>query len=274
MNRSAAALVLTLALSTAQTALAQTVDDASVCARAYEDAQRARRTGASLEALMHLKVCSQVRCPRVAQADCATWKKEVEAGLPTFIVRAKLGRADAYEGLILVDGVPSQSPLGDVITTDPGDHRISVRIGQQEESVMVTLIEGEKLRRVVVVIPEPERAPQPVSPLLIAAGVTGGAAVVGLALFAGLGASGLAEESDLERCKPNCASDEVDAVKGLYIGADIALGSSVVLAAASTVLFSVWGLASADPAVPAVSASLLGPTTEPQGGLLLLTINQ
>ena len=274
MNRSAAALVLTLALSTAQTALAQTVDDASVCARAYEDAQRARRTGASLEALMHLKVCSQVSCPRVAQADCATWKKEVEAGLPTFIVRAKLGRADAYEGLILVDGVPSQSPLGDVITTDPGDHRISVRIGQQEESVMVTLIEGEKLRRVVVVIPEPERAPQPVSPLLIAAGVTGGAAVVGLALFAGLGASGLAEESDLERCKPNCASDEVDAVKGLYIGADIALGSSVVLAAASTVLFSVWGLASADPAVPAVSASLLGPTTEPQGGLLLLTINQ
>ena len=274
MNRRAASLVLTLALSTAQTALAQAVDDASVCARAYEDAQRARRTGASLEALMHLNVCSQVSCPRVAQADCATWKKEVEAGLPTFIVRAKLGRVDAYEGLVLVDGVPSQSPLGDVITTDPGDHRISVRIGQQEESVMVTLVEGEKLRRVVVVVPEQARAPQPVSPLLIGAGVTGGAAVLGLALFAGLGGSGLAQESDLERCKPNCASDEVDTVKGLYVGADIALGSSVVLAAASTVLFSVWGLTSPDTTLPTVSASLLGPTTEPQGGLLVLTINQ
>jgi hypothetical protein len=223
---------------------------------------------------MHLNVCSQVSCPRVAQADCATWKKEVEAGLPTFIVRAKVGRADAYEGIILVDGVPSESPLGDVITTDPGDHRIAVRIGNQEESVMVTLGEGEKLRRVVVVLPEQIEQPKPLSPLLIAGGVTGGAALLAVGFFAGLGGSGLAQEAELDGCKPTCASDDVDSVRGLYLGADIALASSASLAVAATVLFSVWGFTGADAEAPALSAALLGPSTQIEGGLLLLTIQQ
>lgn len=58
--------------------------------------------------------------------------------------------------------------------------------------------------------------------------VLGGVGMLGLAGFGFFGLTGLSEESDLDQCKPSCASNDVDAVRTRYLAADISLAVGVL----------------------------------------------
>jgi hypothetical protein len=80
-----------------------------------------------------------------------------------------------------------------------------------------------------------ERAPRPIpiGPIVVA-----GVGVVGIAVFAGLGAAGSAKKASLDQqaCKPNCSPSQVSAGRSLYLGADVALGVGL----AAVVAGAVW----------------------------------
>jgi hypothetical protein len=75
-----------------------------------------------------------------------------------------------------------------------------------------------------------------ISPAFWASGAVG---VAGLVLFGALGLTGLQKRSDLDEqgCAPNCDSGDVDAVRGLFIGADISLAIGIAGLALTPVFY-------------------------------------
>jgi hypothetical protein len=227
------------------------------CAAAYEATQERRNEGKLQAAREQAVVCSQRGCPAVVQQSCAAWLTEIEASLPTavFDVRDAAGQ-ETLDVRLYVDGAKVRDRLdGNAVPLDPGEHVLRFEIAGADPIEQRHVIrEGDKLRRISVAFgaaggaapaPSGTTATAPPAPPPDTGGgapplayVLGGLGIVGVGVFATLGAVALGEKGDLEdSCAPRCKEEQVDSIRTKLIVADVALGVGVISLGVATVLF-------------------------------------
>ena len=221
-------------------------DDKEACLRAAERTQELKDARRLLEARAAARACEADTCPAVARSDCAKWLEEIEAALPTIVVRAEDATgSDRVDVEVLVDGKSITKRLdGSAIPLDPGQHHVVYRApGAGEVAQDLLLAQGEKNRRVLVRLegradttsnegPRSGRGPWP--------WVLGGVAVVALGSFAFFGARALSKKDDIESsCASthSCTQSQKDALFTSALVADVSLGVAVVAGGLATWLF-------------------------------------
>jgi len=241
-----------LAPSLGVPALPATAKDARQdCVDAHLRTQRERRTGQLRAARDDASSCGTAACPPLIAGDCADWKRELDAILPSVVLEARTpdGR-EAVDVRVTMDGKPLLERLdGAAHDVDPGPHSFRFELGGKATVVQtVVLREGEQRRRIradfAAAPSPPPRAPEPATrPIPTLTYVLAGAGVAALGGFIGLGLYGNARKSDLETCGPTksrpstCSRDDVDATRRVYILADVSLGISVVALGAALAVY-------------------------------------
>jgi len=232
----------------ARPALADEAPSKAECLDAYTRSQPLRRDGKLSEARKALLICARDPCPKQLQPDCVGWLDEVANAIPSIVLGAKdaAGR-DLTRVQVLIDGRSLASELdGRALEIDPGSHVL--RFESEGRHVEQTLVvrEGDKQRRVNVTFPTAKphvsRQPRPEADVASTgpaplAWVLGGVGVVALGSFAYFGATGVADRSRLESCKPNCATDDVTSVNRKFWIANVSLAIAAVSLGAATYLF-------------------------------------
>ena len=220
--------------------------DAVACAGASESAQSLRSSGKLVEALDRVPACLHLRCPDFVRRDCEALRTDVQASLPTIVVRARApDGADATEVRVLVDGVPFLDRLdGRAKPVDPGPHTLRFEMsGADPIETSVVVREGEKMRIVDASFTTPTRPASPArheeasresSSFPWPAAIVAGAGVVALGAFAYLGLTGLSDFHGLQQScggAGNCKQSDVDDVRtkiwvadGLGVAGVVALG--------------------------------------------------
>lgn len=208
------------------------------CAATAEKTQIEQRAGHLMEARRAARQCSSdATCPQNVRRDCDGWLREVDAALPTILVRVE--GADGKErtdAAIAIDGtlVPTTS-LGRALELDPGSHRIGATAGA--ETIDETIVARETEKNRIVTLRFASRPPPPAA--------TGGGAPVAAWVFGALGAvslvtfTALAIEGQVryDACSPDCrdAAGGLELRRGFAFGA---LGLGVVSLAVSVILFA------------------------------------
>lgn len=239
-------LALLPAVAVLTAGLAARADEAptptEACVAAHVAAQREQRAGKLLAARASARNCAKPECPAVIVEECTAMFAAASKALPSVVFRVKDARgadvvnAKVFDGEVLI----AERLDGKSIEVDPGEHRFRVeRDGASPMTQTVLVREGESLRTVAFgdeLAPATSGGGAGVSPAFWVLGATG---LVGLGLFAGLGGGGLAKRGELvdAACAPRCDSGEVDAVRGLFLGADISLGLGVASLAAATLVY-------------------------------------
>jgi hypothetical protein len=226
--------------------------DQEACAQAAEKAQELRSAGKLLGSLEKLRVCVRTSCPAFLRRDCAQWRTEVEASLPTVVVAAHAddGR-DLVAVRVTVDGAPLAERVdGLARPLDPGAHRFLFEAeGAPPVEQTVVLREGDKRRAVEVIFPPaptakppasrggvanpaPERGPWP--------WILGGAGLAGVGVGAILAVSGLSDyHAMVDTCghAGSCASSDVSSARtrlwaadALFVIGGVSLGVAAYLA--------------------------------------------
>jgi hypothetical protein len=190
--------------------------------------------------------CLHLRCPDFVRRDCEALRTDVQAALPTIVVRARTpGGDDATDVRVFVDGAPFLDRLdGRAKPVDPGPHTLRFEMsGADPIEKSVVLGEGEKMRIVDAAFATPSRtassrthgeaagegssSPWP-------AAIVAGAGVVAIGAFAYLGLTGLSDYHGLQSScgtTGDCKPSDVDAVRtklwvadGLGVAGVAALG--------------------------------------------------
>jgi hypothetical protein len=264
--------VLTTALSVTSFAAA---DEKVACATAAVTAQQQRADGKLRDARLSLHLCAREVCPGVVRNDCTQWLTEVEASLPTIVLRATDARGQDVNDLkVALDGQPFVEKIdGLPIEVDPGQHVLTAtRAGSKPVRQEVTFYTNQRNRTVSLLVEDvdppptgngelkvsPDRTTTRVGP---APFVLGGVAVAALASWAYFGLKSNADYKNLDgTCGPNrpngdgrgtCQPDQTRPVKNEEIAADVSLGVAVVSAGISTWLFLKGGKPPATTALPA-----------------------
>ncbi len=205
------------------------------CAAIAEKTQLDQRAGHLKEARRAALQCSSdATCPQNVRHDCDGWLREVDAALPTILVRVE--GADGKErtdAALVVDGAPiSSTSLGRPIELDPGAHRIVATVGAERAEESFVARETEK-NRIVTLRFAPLARPMPAAS--VAAWVFGALGVVSVAAFTGLAIEG---QVRYDACSPDCRDEAsgLELRRGLALGA---LGLGVVSLAVSIVFFAV-----------------------------------
>src|SRR5687767_14116999 len=69
-------------------------DDKIACVQAADAAQEHRTAGRLKDARTSLHVCARATCPALVRSDCTQWLSEVEASMPTIVIRAVGARSE------------------------------------------------------------------------------------------------------------------------------------------------------------------------------------
>jgi hypothetical protein len=228
----------------------------AACVKGAEDGQRLRAQGKLWEARESFTSCASERCPPLVRSDCSGWLAEVEAAVPSIVVRATAAENQAYELYeveVRVDGVVLSTRLdGRDLPVNPGEHHLSFTAPDRapaEDTLVIRV--GEKHRLLTVALPSVHPAPPPppvvvapppaapsprVGPLAKGLLIGGGIAVVG---GAALGASAWSSERSLRRrCAPGCTPADVDDVRLRLRIADGALAAGVAALVGAGIL--IW----------------------------------
>jgi len=217
--------------------------DAVACARASESAQSLRSAGKLVEALDRVPACLHLRCPDFVRRDCEALRTDVQASLPTIVVRARApGGDDATDVRVLVDGVPFLERLdGRAKPVDPGPHTLRFEMsGADPIETSVVVREGEKMRVVDAAFTTRTRPASPAeagrepSSFPWPAAIVAGVGVVALGAFAYFGLTGLSDFHGLQQScggAGDCKQSDVDGVRtkiwvadGLGVAGVVALG--------------------------------------------------
>ncbi|MGC4093339.1 MAG: hypothetical protein QM756_36695 [Polyangiaceae bacterium] len=220
-------------LSYARAARAET-SPAQQCIDDHANGQVIRGQGGLLQARGLFLSCAAKTCPQVIRDDCTRFATEVEATLPSVIVVAQNAAGqDSSAAQVRVDESTEAVPVdGRAIFVNPGSHVFKVSgPNQAQGSVTLVIHEAEKYRRVVVRLEGGAAAPAPaakagpgVSPLVY---VFGGLGLLAAGSFTYFAFDGRQRESDLDKCAPSCARDDVDAMRRSYLIGDVSLGVAV-----------------------------------------------
>lgn len=222
------------------------------CISAYEQTQTLRKDGKPVASKAQAGICANPSCPALLVKDCTKWLAELEAVIPTVVLdpRTPAGgvRADVR---VKIDGAPPSEKIdGKPLALEPGSHSFVFEAdGAAPAERTLDLREGEKNRKVTVTLaPAPLiRAKAEARPVPLGVWIFGGATVVALATSAVFALDGLGKKSDLDKCKPHCASADVDAMSSSFTFADVALGAGVMAGAAAVYLFLTRPTAEASP---------------------------
>jgi hypothetical protein len=233
-------------------------DEKVACATAAVTAQQQRADGKLREARLSLHLCAREVCPGLVRNDCTQWLAEVEASLPTIVLRASDARGQDVNDLkVSLDGQPFAERIdGLPLEVDPGPHVLTAtRAGNKPVRQELTFYTNERNRTVSLLLEDvdpppagtgelkvaPDRAPKSVGP---APYVLGAVAVGALASWAYFGLTSNADYKHLdETCGPNrpgsdgrgtCQPDQTRPVKNEEIVADVSLGVAIVSAGIST----------------------------------------
>ena len=240
----------------------------AACAHAAEEGQRLRAESKLREARESFTACAAERCPAVVRTDCSGWLAEVEAAVPTVVVRAvaseEQGR-ELYDVEVRVDGVVQTSKLdGRELPVNPGEHHFAFStVGRVPAEDDIVIRVGEKHRLLTIALPLVNPPPPPVivkppppppPPPRLGTGtkvlLIGG----GVALLAGaaVGTSAWIDERSLRRsCAPACDPADVDSARLRLRIADASM--LVGVAALTTAAVLIW----TRPEAPAVSVAPL-----------------
>lgn len=244
------AVHLLLGAAVALTSATAGADEKQQCLSSYVDGQTLRNQKRFGEAHGALLRCARDACPKEISADCATWLREVDASLPTVVFEARdADGRDRLDVRVLVDGLPFLEQIdGHAKSVDPGVHVFRYEAtGAIPAEERVAIREGEKNRRLSVVLKKtisaplppapPAPASRPIPPLAI---VFGGLTLVGAGVFAGFGVSGRYGDPSLrtlDACNGRCSNDDVSAVRLKFAVADVGLVTGIVSLALATYFF-------------------------------------
>jgi hypothetical protein len=247
-------VLLALAVWLAPAAASADVTKAQ-CVDANTGAQTHRREGKLSQARDELRLCGDPHCPRIVRDDCTKRLDELEQAQPTLVFDVKdASGGDIGDAKVSVDGKRLTEKLdGTAVAVDPGEHAFTFEV-EDQPPVSQTLVvkEGEKGRRVSVVLgtpppappppeappspsPPPPPPPPPPFPLRTVGLVVGGAGVAGL----GVGTVfGLIAGSKWSSAKAECVSPTSCTS---YARATSDRGVSLTDATASSVAFVAGG---------------------------------
>jgi hypothetical protein len=259
MSRPSRVLAAALAVAAGLGAGSARANEKQECADAYEKAQELRMAHDLVGARARLLVCARPTCPKAAYDDCTRWLGEVEASLPTAVVRVRGTHGEALADVrVLLDGQPSEpAARGEEIPLNPGSHTVRVEAaGHAPAESTFELVAVEKghlvsfalaeapAEPVFVVAPatQPRRA-KPILPAIVA--VTVGA--VALGCWGYFGIRGIVDRGDVDasHCLPHCPGDQVAHVNGELLAADVSLGVAIVALGVAAWL---WLSGGSDPA--------------------------
>jgi hypothetical protein len=255
---SLAALVVLLALAPA----ANGQDTVRVCIAASTDAQTLRKQGKLLDAREQLIACARDACPPIVRSHCARWLSEVEAAIPSIVVRAEdASGADSIGARVSIDGHPGKLD-GQPVRLDPGQHAVAIESdGGARKEERLLLVEGETSRRVTLRFAPSTGARStttPSSPKDTAHHVPLGAWVLGGAGILALGGAtyfAVAANNDLNglnaTCSPHCSDAATQPGRTDALLFDVFLGAGAVAVAGALV----WGLAFPSHAAPGGSTA-------------------
>jgi hypothetical protein len=230
------------------------------CAAAYESAQELQRKDALNAARKQLVVCSET-CPGRLRRDCLTWIDDIDALMPTIVLRPRdpegraIGQARVtIDGELLAETIDPSAAL----PVDPGTHVVRFEHPNLVPAeVRVTIHGAERGREVAITLwrrPSPDTAqprsigagqvpsPAPASadghrPSAYVFGIGGLAAI---AVGGGLAIAGHVKRSDLSSsCAPLCEQSDVDTVVTLWrVGTAAALVGAVSLGIGTVLWFT------------------------------------
>ena len=246
-------------------------DEKVACVRAADAAQEQRTAGKLRDARAALHTCARDVCPALVRSDCTQWLAEVEASMPTIVIRAQNARGeDLTDVEVDLDGRRMADKLdGLPIEIDPGSHVLAWRRGgkaarqeivvhtaEKNRTVTLRVESGDALAAGLVDTPEPEHRFRPDAAAWIFAGV----AVVGAASWGYFGLRGKSEVTDMRiECAAHYAASRVDAAYQKLLVADISLGAALVSAGVATYFF--WSAAT-----PSKAAAARQVTVSPVAG--------
>lgn len=242
-----------VALAAVHAGVAHAAGTAATCAGIAERTQDLRASGRLVEARAALLECAAPSCPDLVRRDCIAWLADVDANLPSLVVRARDAQGrDLIDVRVVVDGHVVREKLdGTAFTIDPGAHHVRFEArGRVPVDQDLLAQQGEKNRIVTVQLaeasapappPPPMPAPAPAlavsptpgdrAPTPAATYVAGGIGVAALAAFAVVEIIAQRDYRDLENgCAPthSCSASSVDATRTKFVLAGAALGVGVV----------------------------------------------
>jgi hypothetical protein len=214
------------------------------CVATYDAALDLKKRGELLASHARFSECTLPVCPGPVREECAEQIRQLASMIPTVVpaARARSG-GELVEVSVQVDGrLLTERIDGRAHRLDPGPHQFRFETaGAEPRVVSVVLAEGDRLRRIEAVLDtggEPAGEPAPIPTL---AWVLGGVGVAGLLGFTYFGLSGLSEESELEKCEPNCRPERTDDLKRTYLFADISLAIGVAALGGATYVYLTRG---------------------------------
>ena len=239
------------------------------CARAYENSQEHRSTGAISAARLEFERCRRDDCPEFIRNDCSRWSKEVEAEQPTVIFVAKRGsRFLTKVRVSLGDRVLVEQLDARPVALDPGEYDFRFETAEGGLVVQHALIQAGNKDRLLQVEFAPlarshaagsksaatagaaaaTRRPAQAEPAATPSGSAPQPRVLPWALLAvgaasiGAGAalsfSGHSDEVELrDVCSPHCTDAQVAPVHTKYLLSNISFGLGLVSLSAAAYFF-------------------------------------
>jgi hypothetical protein len=220
------------------------VAHAEDCIAAYEQTQTLRKDGKLMNARSQAALCARPECPALLARDCSKWIGELDASIPTVVLDARSASGvELTDVRVKVDGATLVEHIdGKAIQVDPGTRTFVFDApGAVAVEKMLVVREGEKNRKISVTIAvtgsQPTTTPKQERPIPLGVWIFGGVSVAALAMTTIFAIDGLGKKSDLDACKPHCASSDVDAMNKSFTFADFSLGAGVMAGAAAAWLY-------------------------------------
>jgi hypothetical protein len=227
-------------------------DSVVQCASAADQAQQLRDDGHYAQARSQFLLCASAACPAPIKRDCLEWINQLESATPTIVLEAKADGFDVEDVSVRIDDVLVASKLdGKPLQLDPGKHLATFERGGQRREQAFMLGAGQKNRTVGVAFNSPSSRVEAPSKSSVSFGakpppprtsyvlpiIATGVGAVALAVFGYAGLTGRADVSDLDLCKPRCASASVDDARTTFLVADISLLIGAIAMSAATYFF-------------------------------------
>jgi hypothetical protein len=223
------------------------------CAASAEQSQPLQRDGKLTAARRKLMACSRPECPAVVRNDCTKWLADLDAMMPTLVVRAvDAAGADVVGVRVFIDGERRDvaGSEGKEFEVDPGTHALRLEHdGDAPVEQTIVVRESERHRMVSATFGRAAAAPSaapsttassPEAPTsgsgrsIVVPVVLMAAGGVALGVASALWVSGLGDRSSMEGdCAQShtCPQSSIDSARGKLVAGDIVGGVGVVAAA-------------------------------------------
>jgi hypothetical protein len=235
------------------------------CIADYESAQSLQKAGHFGAAVAKFQSCASSSCPAAINQECSAWATKVDAKVPSVVLRVNDDLQEPILGArVWIDGAErAQWSDSAGVKLDPGEHVARAEAGGYTPSEIHFTLPPERATTVVsltmllsagstesgAAAPAAAKAATSPAPAFtterpdhgggsnVFMWVFGGVGVAGMAGFTYLGLSGMADRSDLNRCKPYCDPSAVDRARLKLTLADVSLGVGVASLGAAVWLF-------------------------------------